>query len=105
MCPETCQKIEKIMITPEATPIGFLRASVEFHADDCASQLSKSLAGVQFLELAAALVSSLDPFAAGNILELLLKKSSSDRTLLPSAKQLKALLESLEPRFADSIIG
>ena len=110
MCPDTCRKVEQAMKTPESTPIGFIRATVGFPADDCGSQLSKSLAGVQFLGLATALVSSLGAFEAGNVLEILLKSTTSDRTLLPTARQLKELLASLEPRcntcgFTDSVVG
>jgi hypothetical protein len=65
---------------------------------------------VRFLSLAAALVTSLGPFEGGNALEQLLNSSASDKTLLPTARQLMLLLEILEPRleysgFADSLAG
>jgi hypothetical protein len=110
MCQETCRKVEKLMVTPKPVHIEFLQAAVGFSPDDSGSELSKSLAGTQFLGLAAALVSSLGPFDSGNVLELLLKESTSDRTLLPTARQLRDLLESLESRcdacgFPESVAG
>lgn len=110
MCPETCRKVEKAMMTPDPVPIAFLRATVGFFADDAGAQLSRSLAGTQFLGLAAALTSSIGPFKSGLVLELLLKNSTSDRTLLPTARQLAELLGAIEPRcvtcgFSDSVFG
>jgi len=96
-----------IKITEPAV-IHFLRAFVGFTTRDCATQLSKSQAGVRFLGLAAALVMSLEAFEGGNALEQLLNSSASDKTLLPTARQLMLLLEILEPRlgysgFTDSL--
>jgi hypothetical protein len=98
MCAETCWKIESLVTKiNEPAAIHFLRASVGFTTRDCAIQLSKSQAGVRFLSLAATLVTSLGPFAGGNALEQLLNSSASDKTLLPTARQLMLLLEALEP--------
>lgn len=96
--------------SPSQPPIHFLRASVGFTTRDCATQLSKSQAGVRFFGLAAALVASLGPFEGGNALEQILNSSASDKTLLSTARQLMFLLETLEPRlghsgFADSLAG
>jgi len=111
MSQETCRKIQtSVTPTPEPGVIHFLRGTVGFSANDCATQLSRSLAGVQFLGLAAALVTTLGPFEGGNTLEVLLKSSAADTTLLPTARQLKDLLASLEARcqlcgFADTVVG
>jgi hypothetical protein len=111
MCEGTCWKIESLVTKiNEPAAIHFLRASVGFTTRDCATQLNKSQAGVRFLGLAAALVTSLGPFEGGNTLEQLLNSSASDKTLLPTARQLMLLLETLEPRleysgFADSLAG
>jgi hypothetical protein len=103
MCQETCRKIEGLVNkTAEPVAISFLRASAGFTTEDSATQLSKSQAGVQFLGLAAALVTSLGEFEGGNALEAMLNSSASDKTLLPTARQLKDLLASLEPRFQRS---
>jgi hypothetical protein len=111
MSEETCWKIESL-VTKVAEPatIHFLQATVGFTARDSATQLSKSQAGVRFLGLAAALVTSLGAFEGGNALQQLLNSSASDKTLLPTARQLMFLLEALEPRleysgFADSLAG
>ncbi|KAN0113138.1 hypothetical protein V8E51_006089 [Hyaloscypha variabilis] len=111
MCEETCWKIENLVTKiNEPAAIHFLRASVGFTTRDCATQLSKSQAGVRFLGLAAALVTSLGPFESSNALEQLLNSSASDRRFLPTARQLMLMLEALEPRleysgFADSLAG
>jgi len=103
MCQETCRKIERLVNkTAEPVTINFLRASVGFTTEDSATQLSKSQAGVQFLGLAAALVTSLGEFEGGNALGEMLNSSASDKTLLPTARQLKELLATLEPRFQRS---
>ena len=111
MCHETCHKITNTVTpTPPHAVIRFLRARVGFSEQDSASQLGKSLAGVQFLGLAAAVVTTFGAFHGGMALEALLKAAAADRTLLPTAKQLKHLLESLEPRchkagFAEELVG
>ncbi|KAI1080370.1 hypothetical protein F5B20DRAFT_110226 [Whalleya microplaca] len=111
MSRETCQKVETCIVpTPPPVPIRFLQGVVGFSANDSASQLGKSLAGVQFLGLAAALITTMTPFVAGSALQMMLRQTAEDKTLLPTIRQLKALLESLEPRchtsgFIDSVIG
>lgn len=111
ICPETCRKVEDLVIkTRPPAVIGFLSAVVGYSSNDCASELVRSLAGVQFFGLAASLVTSIGPFQGGNALEAMLAGSAVDKTLLPTARQLKDLLASLEHRcvgsgFADSVLG
>ena len=111
MCQDTCKKIENLTAkTPEPVAIKFLRVYAGFDAADSASQLSKSQAGVQFLGLAAALVTSMEGYRAGASLHKMLESSASDKTLLPTTRQLKDLLLSLEPRlvrsgFLNTVIG
>ena len=111
MCSETCQKVEDLVIkTKPPAVVNFLSAFVGYSPTDCASELVRSLAGVQFLGLAASLVTTIGPFQGGNALEAMLISSAADKTLLPTARQLKDLLASLEHRcvragFADSVLG
>ena len=111
MCQDICRKIENLTAkTPEPVAIKFLRVYAGFDAADSASQLSKSQAGVQFLGLAAALVTSMEGYRAGASLHKMLESSASDKTLLPTTRQLKDLLLSLEPRlvrsgFLNTVIG
>jgi hypothetical protein len=111
MSPETCRKIEKVVLpSPPSAPVQFLRAAVGYSANDTATQLGRSLAGVQFLAIAAPLVTTLGPFEGGKALEVMLRQSAADKTLLPTVRQLKELLACLEPRchlsgFADSVVG
>ena len=113
ICPETCRKVESQIIklqTPITRVITFLNATVGYSPGDCASQLAQSVAGIQFIGLAAALVPSYSFFEGAMALETMLQSSARDKTLLPPARHLKVLLMSLEHRcvsigFADLLFG
>jgi hypothetical protein len=111
ICLETCRKIEDLIRkTRGPTAIRFLSALVGYTPTDCASHLIRSEAGVQFLGLAAALVTTMGPSQGGNALAAMLKNSAVDKTLLPTATQLKELLASMEHRcvacgFSDLVLG
>jgi hypothetical protein len=69
----------------------------------------KSVAGVQFMALAAALVSSIGDRPGAEALQILLESSAVDKTQVPSAGMLRPLLKALEPRctplrFLDSVV-
>jgi hypothetical protein len=108
--PETCHKIEIVVLpTPRPVTLTFLWGVVGLTSHDCATQLGKSAAGVRFLGLVSALSTTLDLFAAPNALKMMLSKSTTDLTLIPTARQLKDLLAILHPRlyrcsFPDDII-
>jgi hypothetical protein len=110
MSRETCYKIETTVLpSPQPAPVTFLKGVIGFFKDDCATQLGNSVAGIRFLGLATALITTLDPFEAAKALELMLQNSASDPSLLPTARQLKDLLVSLETRsswggFADNVV-
>ena len=92
MCPETCRKVEDLVIkTKPPSVINFLSAVVGYSPTDCASELVRSLAGVQFLGLATSLVTTIGAFQGGNALDAMLTGSAANRTLLPTARQLKDL--------------
>lgn len=87
-----------------------MRAQIGYSANDSATQLSRSHAGIQFLGLAAVLTSSVGAFEGANALSVMLLDSASDKTLLPTARQLKDLLNVMEHRlnrsgFADMLVG
>ena len=87
-----------------------MKAQIGYSANDSATQLSRSLAGIQFLGLAAVLTSSMDAFEGANALSEMLTASASDKTLLPTARQLKDLLLVMEHRvirsgFSDLWVG
>ncbi|KAK7441057.1 hypothetical protein Landi51_10260 [Colletotrichum acutatum] len=108
---EAIDKVECVLLpTTEPVPVSFLRATVGLSQGDCAVQLGKSAAGVRFLGLAAALVTTLDPIQSAKALEGMLKTSTSELALIPSLRHLRDLLGSLEARsqrcgFADSAVG
>ena len=111
ICPETNKKIEDLIIKVSGPKlVKFMSAQIGYSANDCATQLSQSLAGIQFLGLAAALVSSVGNFQGANALSVLLMASASDKTLVPTVRQLKDLLGALEHRvnrsgFTDIWVG
>jgi hypothetical protein len=113
ICPETCRKVEAHIIrlqTPTSAAVNFLSSVIGYSKDDCASQLARSLAGVQFIGLATVLVTSIGAFHGGEALAHMLRNSASDKTLLPPARHLKDLLASIEHRcvqlkFPDMISG
>ncbi|KAH6987168.1 hypothetical protein EDB80DRAFT_898418 [Ilyonectria destructans] len=110
MCQETCLKIETLVLpTPQPAVIKFIQSTVGYSRNDSASHLGISLAGVQFLSLAAALA-TVGPFDAATAVSRMLKNTATDKTLLPTVRQLRDLLSSLDGRltrsnFADSIVG
>ena len=103
MCPETNKKMEDLIIKVSGPKhVRFMKAQIGYSANDSATQLSRSLAGIQFLGLAAALMSSMDAFEGANALSEMLTASASDKTLLPTARQLKDLLGVMEHRVVRS---
>lgn len=111
MCPETNKKMEDLIIKVSGPKcVRFMSAQIGYSANDSATQLSRSLAGVQLLGLAAALISSVDMFEGANALSAMLMASASDKTLLPTTRQLKDLLVVMEHRvnrsgFTDIWVG
>ena len=111
MCPETNKKMEDLIIKVSGPKhVRFIKAQIGYSTNDSATQLSRSLAGIQFLGLAAALTSSMDVFEGANALSEMLTASASDKTLLPTARQLKDLLAVMEHRvlrsgFTDIWVG
>ena len=111
MCQETNKKMEDLIIKVSGPKyVRFMSAQIGYSANDSATQLSRSLAGVQFLGLAAALVSSMKTFEGADALSLMLMASASDKTLLPTVRQLKDLLGVMEHRvnrsgFTDIWVG
>lgn len=103
MCPETNKKMEDLIIKVSGPKhVRFMRAQIGYSANDSATQLSRSLAGIHFLGLAAVLTSSGDMFDGANTLSEMLMDSASDKTLLPTARQLKDLLVVMEHRLVRS---
>ncbi|KAI5460529.1 hypothetical protein BGZ63DRAFT_454790 [Mariannaea sp. PMI_226] len=108
---DTVIKIEHcVVLTPEPAILTFLKSTVGYSANDCISYLSKSLAGLQFLGLATALVTFTDLYRAAGALQAMLVCTAKDKTLVPTVRQVKDLLVSIEPRchragFADDAFG
>ncbi|KPM43551.1 hypothetical protein AK830_g2978 [Neonectria ditissima] len=102
--------VHTIIPTPDPIPISFLKATVGYAAHDCATQLGTSQAGVRFLGLAAALVTTVGPYQGAKALEAMFVSSKAKLTDVPSTRQLRDVLASLEPRclrsdFSHSVIG
>lgn len=111
ICDETAHKVESAIVpTPQPATILFLKAAVGYSPNDSATQLGKSMAGVRFLGLAAALATSFDLFDGAKTLSIMLRSSASNPTPLPTVRQLRDLLASLQPRcyrggFSESVVG
>ncbi|KFY77278.1 hypothetical protein V499_03261 [Pseudogymnoascus sp. VKM F-103] len=107
----TASKVEKtIALSPEPAPVKFLKGLVGFFPNDCATQLSNTHSGIRFLGLAAAIVTTVGPFNGAKALDVMLRDSATDLTLLPTVRHLDDLLGSLEARsyrcgFAESVVG
>ncbi|KAI1128634.1 hypothetical protein F5Y10DRAFT_291919 [Nemania abortiva] len=108
---ETRLRIERTVLpTPEPVTIRFLKAKVGFMKHDCATQLGSNQAGLRFLALAAALITSIPPFHCAKALMLMLENTTPDKRLLPTTRHLADLMSSLEGRcsrsgFADIVYG
>ena len=94
--------------TPMPTQLKFLKATVGFSANDCATQLATSDAGVRFLVLAAALITSMPLFSGAQVLRSMMLKNGFSPVETPSVSHLRDLLTSLETKshklkFAESI--
>src|ERR1700722_1525373 len=111
MCRETQMKVEQAARMHHTSYVlEFLKSSIGYAKDDCATQLCSSSTGVRFLGLAAALLCTADIFTASLALELMMTSSKGHDQLLPTTKQLKDLLAALEHKlnrtgFAESIVG
>ncbi|KAH6876587.1 hypothetical protein B0T10DRAFT_552450 [Thelonectria olida] len=111
MCQETILKIERLVVpTPEPAVLAFLKSTVGYFPNDTVSHLGKSLAGVRFLSLAAAMVSTLGASEAAMTMQTMLESTASDATLLPSIRNIRELLSSIESKccksgFADQVAG
>jgi hypothetical protein len=108
VCRDSCAKVERL-VEPRKPVVTFLGAYIGYSANDCATQLVKSVAGVQFFALAGALVSSIGEHQGAEALEALLEQSAVDKTQVPPAGKLRPLLKALEPRcsslrFLDSVV-
>ncbi|RKK75930.1 hypothetical protein BFJ69_g7260 [Fusarium oxysporum] len=108
---DTIRKIEHCVApSPDPAVLNFLKCSIGYKKNDCTSYLGKSLAGLQFLAFAAALVTWKDQFKAAGALHEMLINTASDKALVPTSRQVKVLLATIEPRchrssFADEIVG
>ncbi|KAI9797340.1 MAG: hypothetical protein M1833_005519 [Piccolia ochrophora] len=111
ICPETTRRVENLVRkAPPPVFIKFLGEYIGYSSDDSATQLSHSDAGLRFLALSAALISSKSPFRGAEALRIMLKNSASDKSILPASRHLQDVLEALEHRlnragFAEIVVG
>lgn len=111
MSEDTVRKVlHSLVPSPDPAPIAFLKATVGYYRNDCATQLGANTAGARFLGLAAALVPSLGALDSAKALYIMLKSSTNDLMNMPHVSHLTDLLKSLEPRsyrcgFSESVLG
>lgn len=111
MSPETCRKVELLVLpSPEPVTLRFLKVTVGFFKDDCATQLGSNSAGVRFLALASALLNSLSLMEATKAVHAMILETAADAMLVPNFNNLHALMESIEGRcqrsgFTNDVVG
>lgn len=99
ICDTTRRKIEqtvKAQIGP--TRLRMFKATVGYAGNDSMMQLSKTRHGVNFLALAATLVSTTNIYESSLSLEKIMMGSAEDKTVVPSGEHLRDLRDVLEPR-------
>lgn len=82
ICPDTRRNVEYHILKAQSRPatiVSFLGATIGYSTDDCGTYLAQSLAGIQFLALAATLVPGLIVFEGGQVLAKMLEASASDK--------------------------
>lgn len=99
-----------VLPSPEPVTIRFLKATVGFFKDDCATQLGSNSAGVRFLALASALLNSLDLVEATKAVHAMILETAADAMLVPTFTHVHALMKSIEGRcqrsgFANDVVG
>ena len=95
----TRSKIQ-MLLKSQSDPVlvKFLKAHVGYATGDSVDVLSQSMAGINTLALAAALIAISSNFEAGCALEIMIIASAADKSIVPTAHHLKDLLDVLEPR-------
>ena len=97
--PLTRSKIQLLLKSQtDHVVVKFLKAHAGYIKGDSVDILSQSMAGINMLALAAALIAVSTTFEAGSALEIMIVESATDKSLVPTAYHLKDLLEILEPR-------
>ncbi|TQV93800.1 hypothetical protein IF1G_07532 [Cordyceps javanica] len=111
ICPETCRKLEKTVVpTPPHAVLKFIRGTIGYSANDCATYLGSSQAGLQFLGFVTALGASMDTLQCTKVIHGMLEVSTADKSIVPTMMQMEDLIESLVPRcrlssFGDELVG
>lgn len=95
-----CDHVKNHLLpTPEHEVVKFIKAVVGYSRNDAASELGQTHAGMQFLALAATLLSTMSVFDSAERIWTMLQTSARDKMLIPRQGQIKDLLARLEPRF------
>ncbi|KAK2669990.1 hypothetical protein RAB80_014127 [Fusarium oxysporum f. sp. vasinfectum] len=113
VAPETITRVmHNLISTPDPVTIDWLKGSVGFFPKDCAVELSvnENEAGVRFLALAAALVTTIGPYAGSQVLDIELKRTPLKLTEVPPLPVVKDILVALLPRsercsFTNIVLG
>lgn len=99
MCDRTINTVRLHAIdAPGAPTMTFLKATVGFYKNDCATQLAANQAGMRFLALATALVTTIDPYTGARAIELIMRDLKFPVEETPPVTHLRDLLAALEPR-------
>ncbi|KAK7937327.1 uncharacterized protein PG986_014195 [Apiospora aurea] len=99
MSQQACDHVkDHLLPTPQPAVVGFIKALVGYSKNDAATELGQTHAGMQFLALAAALLSTMNVFDSAERVWTMMQSSARDKMLLPRQGQVRDLLARLEPR-------
>ncbi|KAK6386135.1 hypothetical protein LTS17_001710 [Exophiala oligosperma] len=111
ICQQTQMLVEKEASKRHVSHVvKFLHAKIGYAANDSASQLSLTSAGVRFMSLVAALLCTEDTLVAARAIEMMINATSRSDQLMPTVFQIRDLMNALEYKlrrlqFAESVAG
>ncbi|UPK96990.1 hypothetical protein LCI18_007925 [Fusarium solani-melongenae] len=103
ICDQTMKSVRIQAVDAPSSPTStFLKTKVGFSRNDCANQLATTQAGLRFLALATAMITTMDIYAGAQALEQMLKDEQVPAEDPPPLPQLKDILATLAARAEQS---
>ncbi|RSL95572.1 hypothetical protein CEP52_011956 [Fusarium oligoseptatum] len=103
ICDQTMQSVKIQAVDAPSSPTStFLKAKVGFSKNDCANQLATTQAGLRFLALATAMITTMDFYAGAQALEQMLRDEKLPAEETPPLPHLRDLLATLGARAEQS---
>ncbi|RTE68343.1 hypothetical protein BHE90_017278 [Fusarium euwallaceae] len=103
ICDQTMKSVRIQAVDAPSSPTStFLKAKVGFSKNDCANQLATTQAGLRFLALATAMITTMDFYAGAQALEQMLRDEKLPAEETPPLPHLRDLLATLGARAEQS---